>query len=352
MKTSVFIDANKLIQFGKDFSNSEALTFIGLIKSGFVDFVTTDLTIAEVAKRRTTLDMKGLDDVWKDDFKSKLSKYFEVTLPEISKEEFRAKLFEQNHEEVLKRFNVDFDAAVYSINEVEPMEVLDDYTHARGLFGESSKKDQFPDAFILASIKKLASDKRRIVFITDDGDFKDAVTSTPHLEHVNSFKGLMSLLEIEPATDEEHEFIEEGLRYLTPATVSALDQYIIYANDVEDAELEIQRTKVLDVDLQNIYKTTSEKGAAEDIYLVYADVSCLAYVTFSHPEWDTAIWDGEDKVLTPWETVSGAKDVEIDAIPFAYVLSINAKTKTIAVNSASVRGNGFIYAELYPNDRY
>lgn len=344
MAAKVFIDANKFLQFGKNFDKSEALVLRELVDAELIRVVTTDLTIIEIAKRWAKKDLEALEPLFKDDFKGRAEEHLGIKLPALTREEVWQKIFGEYHKRLKQKFIVEFKTKPLSINDVPPLSVLNDYTHGKGVFSDSSKKDQFPDAFIFAAVASVASEDQPIAFITADKDFSKAIDQADHITELNSFQELMAHLNIAEVSEADKEILDGFLDEFEVKTSEELVQYIVHAEDVEDAELEILEVYDHEIKIETAYRVTSEDNS----FLLYGHVTCKARVAFSHWDWDNAIWDSEDKRLVPWgEKVSGVRVVEIEDIPFAYAIEVTADKSSCEVLSASVRGNGYITAELY-----
>ncbi|MEG3190797.1 PIN domain-containing protein [Lysobacter sp. D1-1-M9] len=343
MPRKVFIDASKIIQFGHSLDNAEARTIVELCELGLVRLVTTDLTVAEVAKRFAKVEFEKVQDICRPDFRDRAQRYLDIELPSVERDALRKKIFDQQ----LLRVN-DFvkatKASVLSIDDVRPSQVLGDYTHARGLFSAASKKDQFPDAFIFAALVGALEADEKLIIHAQDKDFGPAVKHLPNVSFVDAFEGLLSELGISMVDESVFDLVEANANAFEIPIGEALKQYIIHADDVEDGEMEVSEVGEVELDISRVY------GAWEDTYLVYGTVSCKATVDYSHPDWESAIYDSEDKVLIPFGSVSGEAEVDLDKIPFSFEVEVDPDDKSLNVSAADVRGHGFITATLHPRE--
>ena len=78
--------------------------------------------------------------------------------------------------------------------------------------------------------------------------------------------------------------------------------------DVEDSE--IKETNVTDVEVMELtsFGSTEER----DSILVIGRLTVRADVSYSHPDWDNAIYDSEDKRHIPFEDLNGETEVSFD----------------------------------------
>lgn len=347
MKRRIFIDANQLIQFGHGLKSAEARALHELVELGELKLITTDLTIREVAKRFAKNDLEKLQEVCKPDVRSRIKQYLGIELPEISREDIWGKTYDRHFREVSDYFEK-VNTKVLKIETVSPMVVLEDYTHGRGLFSTSSKKDQFPDAFIFEALKSIASADQPLLVLSHDVDFKQACARTDHIRHVGSFQELLGEVGIESAGDAEYELIERFEEEFRGPVESALQEHFIYSDDVEDGEIEVISVEEITLESIKVYRSTLEPNS----YLVYAKVSCKAKALFNHPDWDNAIWDSEDKVLIPFDTVEGAAEVEFESEPFTFTFIYDPEFDTAEVSNPQLRGSGYLSTSLYPREDF
>ncbi|WP_147300589.1 PIN domain-containing protein [Lysobacter silvisoli] len=348
MTQNVFIDANKIIQFGHAFDSAEASTLRDLIEVDILRVVTTDLTISEVAKRFAKVEMDKLQDICRPDLRVRAKRYLDLDIPEIDRDELRGRIFEEHHGRVVRFLREELRALVLNIDSVSPSQILDDYTHGRGMFSLSSKKDQFPDAFILAALLEGVSEINSLIILSGDHDFLPAVSNVAHVKLVENFERLLEVLGVAPAGDEALDLLDRFEAEFNDSVGEALQDYIIYSEDVEDGELEVQSVRDATLDRIRVYTSKKSKGT----YLVYARVSCKAEVSFNHPDWESAIYDSEDKVLFPFETVEGEKEVDIDDVPFSFVFEYDRESDEATISNATVLGGAYVSATLYPPDWY
>src|SRR5688572_11633247 len=95
MPQRVFLDANKLIQFGHGLVGAEAKTLKELVDAGLVSVVTTDLTTREVAKRFAKQEMEKIQEVCKSEFRDRAKRYLGVDIPETSREDLWQRIFDE-----------------------------------------------------------------------------------------------------------------------------------------------------------------------------------------------------------------------------------------------------------------
>ena len=94
-------------------------------------------------------------------------------------------------------------------------------------------------------------------------------------------------------------------------------------------------------------------GATEegDPILVVGRVGVRAKVSYSHPNWDEAMYDSEDKVLIPFEDVSGETEIEL-SIDVSMTIAVDDKGAPTDIEELSFRNRDFQCVTLYPTETY
>jgi hypothetical protein len=344
----VFIDANTWISWGHELNKAEASTLEDLIDHGFVKVVVTDLTINEVAKKFRNNDFDKLEPFTRPDLRHTAKEHLGLDFPEVDKIELRQSLFDHHYKNVERALRGRFRAEVRSIDEVKPTDVLKDYTHGAGLFGPSAKKDQFPDAFIFAAIGQAATKDEPLLVLSKDGDFAKACEEAPHIHRVDSLPRLLEALGIAPEDDELISTIEEDIDLFQEPLAELLADTFLDAEDVEDAEIEfVKLIGVKSIEVKAMYRI----GEKEQSYIGFGKASADIEVRYSHPDWESAYWDGEDKVAIPHESVEGTSDVVTDDFLFSFLVQIE-KDAAPHVYNCEVREPWGITVTLYPQDHY
>jgi len=72
-------------------------------------------------------------------------------------------------------------------------------------------------------------------------------------------------------------------------------------------------------------------------------------VSYNHPDWDTASYDSEDKVLIPHHHVNGEKRVDIET-DFTMTLNVDRNGKPAKIAEFSFDDDSFIWVSLMPSD--
>ena len=97
--------------------------------------------------------------------------------------------------------------------------------------------------------------------------------------------------------------------------------------------------------IRDRYAPLTKKGDA--ILLGQAEV--IANFDICHPNWDEAMYDSEEKVLIPFESITGEIESNL-TISFAMSVSIK-KGKLDAIEKVQFTNESeFIYIDFYPSD--
>ena len=141
------------------------------------------------------------------------------------------------------------------------------------------------------------------------------------------------------------DFVQHNLDEIVDTVNHELNQFGLQVDDVEDAEIEestVENVSFID------FRTFRTAGDGKDVLVVgriYMDV----HVSYHHPDWDTAVWDSEDRVAIPLHTVEGERNIDVEA-NFNMTLKVNQPGKPISIAEFAFNDNNFIWVSISPND--
>jgi hypothetical protein len=299
----VFLDANVVIRAGKPPGGPLIPRVADLVDAGYIKIVTTDLIKMEIAKKHAANDFEVIGDLTRRRVRDLANEVLAVKLPEISLAELHRKLIEKYHAAVENMFT-SLRAETLSIDSVKPSVVFDAYACKTGLFGDHAKKDQFSDAFIFEALKATATKRDPLTIVSDDKDFAAVIKNAEHITELGSIADLFAKLglTIEAAPD-VNDFVDNNRNVIVGAVHDELNQWGLQVSDVDDAEIdEAEVENVSFVDLRTF--RTAEPGKE---ILVVGRIEMDVKVSYHHPDWDTATYDSEDKVLLPHHTVEARR---------------------------------------------
>lgn len=341
----VFLDANIVISAGKP-PGDPILERVGdLVRAELITVLTTDLTITEVSKKHAENDYEVIKDIGRQHFRKIVKQVVGANIPEITKAQMKARLtaaYKTSTEKIFKTLN----AKILAIDNVKPSVVFAAYAASEGLFTGESKKDQFPDAFIFECLKVEASSASPVIIISNDRDFEKPVKDYEYISLAQSLPALFKTLGLEIEAPELDAFLAEHKNELIAAANRELSDWGLIG-DVDDADIE--ETDITDIELQEIqaFKPTEDGGS----FLVVGRMTVKANISYTHPDWDRAIYDSEDKVLIPFDEVSGETEINFD-VSISMSIGVDNNGFPAEIEDLRFRNSDFQYVELHPHDPY
>ena len=341
----VFLDANVLISAGKPPGGPEINRVRDLVDAELISVLTTDLTIVEVAKFHAKNDLDLLSDITAPHFRKLVELHTGVKLIDLKKSALKTQLSD-HYLTSTRAMLQSLKATELSVDSVKPSTVLDAYSTGTGFFEEGVKKDQFPDAFAFEGIKLIATEKQPVIIVSADNDFKKPAASAEHISLVGSFLELFEHLGLQHEAPDVAAWLEAHSDDLVSLTDSELADWGLQG-DIEDSQVDETNVTAVKIERVTAFKPIEEG----DPILVFATVTALVSISYSHPDWDSAAYDSEDKVLIPWDTISGESEIEIE-IDIAMTIAVNNDGTPDEIEELSFRNDRFVYVELHPNDPY
>jgi len=342
----VFLDANILIAVGKPPGGPEIARVAELVDAKMISVLTTDLTVMEVAKKHADNDLKEVKEFARAHVHSILQKITETILPVLTKEEMRERLLAGYRSETDKMFKR-LGAKVLSIDDVAPSSIFNDYTRATGFFSGEGKKDQFPDAFIFERIKAEAAVERPLIVVTADGDYAAPVEREENIDLVASLPELFTKLGLEYEAPQVDAFLDQNIEALIEGVNEELGNWGLIG-DVEDSEIDKATVTNLTILDRSAFKSVETDGPI----VVVAKLEVDADIYYSHPDWDNASYDSEDKVLLPWDTVEGDTTVSLTVDVSISIEVDESDGSPRRFDEIRFRNDRFQYVVLHPYDHY
>lgn len=315
-KVQVYLDSNIVIQAGKP-PASPLLERVGdLVTLGRIDLLVTDVTKAEVANKHVENDYSIIKDAGRSHFRRLICDTLGVDLPKLSKTDIRNRLVDKYVAEVDAMF-CSIGADTLSVDDVSPSSILKEYASRSGFFGPDGKKDQFPDAFIFGALAPLANNESPVIIVSDDRDFLTPSKEEEHIILLRSLPELFKWLGLAVEDPDIEAQLVEREQDVLEAVSREIGNWTLQATDIIDAEIEpISATAIHYFDLTS-FGETGDEGRL----LVVGHALVSIHVWFSHPDWDTASYDSEDKILIPHGDVSGERILETEIKFFMTILT-------------------------------
>ncbi|MDF0545939.1 PIN domain-containing protein [Sphingobium sp. H39-3-25] len=342
----IFLDANIVIAAGKPPGGPELDRVKDLVDAGLVRMLTTDLTITEVAKKHAQNDFDLIRSICQPHFRDIVAAATGAKLPSMKNGELRTVLKERYEAQTLAMFKA-LCAQTLKVDDVKPSAVLDAYSQKTGFFLGEGKKDQFPDAFLFECLKQIASKKTPVIIVSADGDFAGPVKDAEHISLVKSLPALFEALGLEMAAPEIDAFLDGQNEALVGLINDELTSWGLQSDDVMDTEIDDIVVEGVEVSKVTAFKPLAEGGSI----LAIAKAGVRATISYTHPNWDEAMWDSEDKIAIPYDTVSGETEIEL-SIDIALSLSVDGDGEIEEIDGLRFRSANFQYVTLYPPDNY
>ena len=345
---NIYLDSNIIIKLGVPPQSPSLDRINDLQRKGVINVVTTSLTIDEIAKKYTSNDFKLISGIARSGFKKAFSKISDLELPFDNKQDLFEALLKENRKEVTK-FHKTLSASVIDIDGVKPSSVFDQYAKGLGVFADGAKDGQVQDAFIFEALKLGLKEIGQIHIVSSDKDFEHLVRTRPKKFKLDAtLEEFISRVD-ETILDEEdiETWLEDNNRELEREFESELNGWAIQSMDVQEGYVEESTLNEIEfIDFQG-FGPVKRNGNA----LIIGRTTVGALLSFTHPNWDEAMYDSEDKVLIPFENVQG--DIESDLDIFFSMSVTMKKGKLHEIDEVRFTDETkFIYQDFYDHSHY
>lgn len=291
MKDIVFIDASIFIR-EKYFSRSNRINnLLQLHHSGLLDFVSTEITIAELTKHFIETVEQDYNYIIKSD--AELAQKG-IKCPLNINTSFDIRKCAKN---VIDHFLQQSATHVIGYNELKSIEpIFSNYFNQNPPFHTGKKKYEFPDAFALCLLESYCQNKKlpKIIVLSADNDMKDYDSKyldyRDYKEYVteksaekNTIEAIAHLLELEEVSivsDIEDELME------------ALQNETVYYNVISSSEIKEIDVKGIDVELDTGGFSIIDQ--TEEYYILEVPVRISYSVDIEYIEYSHAFYDRED----------------------------------------------------------
>ena len=339
----VFLDANVVIRAGKPPGGPLIQKLRELAEAGLIQVVSTDHTLLEVARQQVRNDYGELRVLGHKKLATKAKESLGIEVATVPDATIREALWAKYEKETGEMF-AGLGANILPVDNASASKILSDYSKGNGFFSSRNKKDQFPDAFVFDTLVAHSDNDNPLLIVSDDGDFEHAAETTDCITLTDSIAGVFEKLGLENDAPDTAEFLENHTGEASALFLSALEDLTLEADDIEDAYVEITEISQLTLNVSNTFSTASKNGTVT--IMGNAKISAAAY--FSHPNWENAIWDSEDKVLRPFEEVSGDKEVEF-SVEFSMSILVDDEGNLSEIDRVDIR-NDSLSITLYPEN--
>jgi hypothetical protein len=248
---NIFIDTQVFGASNFDYSSQLFKTLISLIHDKRISVHLTEITFNEIKSNIREEVEKARSKFQSLQAKSDTRIIKNITGPlnnalnaKFDVEEVFTELADQ-----LGQFLLNIDAHMIPIEGVSILEVFERYFSRKPPFGKDKKKNEFPDAFVLAALQKWCQENQEKVYvISGDADMIYACAGSEYLISVPTLEGFLDLV---AAENELYEFANQLLEKYKDAIIAE-----IYTNfpdigfwldevDGEVYDVNVQSVKIL-----------------------------------------------------------------------------------------------------------
>jgi len=333
---SIFLDTNIFISQKYDFSDTKNSDFNNLVK--MVNDGKIKLYISQIVEHEVKKHIKeDIFEIFKEVKKSrnivlkKISKNYLQTLVLSNLFSFYNLKKDDISEEIISKFDKflkDSKVCKLDCKNIDPQQIIVDYMDSNPPFeNKEKKKYEFPDAFMIAKLKRSFNEKNPIYVITKDEGFKKAIENIAGLE--GKYDNLKDVFDLINRENEIYNEIKEFLSNSTHTTeiLEKLKEEIkdkLESNSIEVDGMRYDRkgicggfeyedTEIENVDINN-FEFKSVDMITDDEVIVSVEVNTLILVICSFLDEENSIWDPEEKeyMFSTWKNIKEKHEVDIN----------------------------------------
>ena len=333
---SIFLDTNIFISQKYDFSDTKNSDFNNLVK--MVNDGKIKLYISQIVEHEVKKHIKeDIFEIFKEVKKSrnivlkKFSKNYSQTSVLSNLFSFYNLKKDDISEEIISKFDKflkDSKVCKLDCKNIDPQQIIVDYMDSNPPFeNKEKKKYEFPDAFMIAKLKRSFNEKNPIYVITKDEGFKKAIENIAGLE--GKYDNLKEVFDLINRENEIYNEIKEFLSNSTHTTeiLEKLKEEIkdkLESNSIEVDGMRYDRkgicggfeyedTEIENVDINN-FEFKSVDMITDDEVIVSVEVNTLILVICSFLDEENSIWDPEEKeyMFSTWKNIKEEHKVDIN----------------------------------------
>jgi len=296
----VFLDTNVFVRSNFDFSNRVFEIFADYVDRDLFQLVLTDINVSEV-QRHIRRNIEGSREAF-NAFHKTVRILANCRDPRFDLVREKKLDYQVIHEEILeqwKSFLTRTNATVLPVDGSKTGEVFERYFEGQAPFGPHGKKDEFPDAFALATLETWlgghATGSGRLYIVSEDGLVGAYCTGHPSLIHVASFTELLALAakhveEVQQnAKETEHDEIleafQEWLESSPEDVTSAIsDAFELLGFELDQFEGDVETVTVQRVEVNSARIIALDGERQHGTAVVNATVDYKAEVIYPDPE--------------------------------------------------------------------
>lgn len=365
---SIFIDTNVYIKTKYNTSENSSLKIVEkYINEGKLVLYTSRVVIGEVLAHieKDTIEVVRILNKAKKDSKKLLSESI-VTNTDISRiyESIDANDAVKITKERFDMFFTDTKAVIISDSDITISDILADYFSGRPPFEKkASKKNEFPDAFMISQIKSTFNVCNPGIVISDDNGFIEGLRSVNGVQCLRNLKELFNLINI---NDKWIPVIKDCIKskdFHDEISESIDSQFADGKFDVEGLEYdrkgmsyghEYDEVYPIYLNIINLKLNTVDDITNDGFIQISIDVESEFEVNCYYDDFDDAIWNSEDKeyIYVPrGQTVEKHKSIFESEVVLKIVdekdgtLSFDSQSSVIKLDSSTRLSRNYILNE-------
>jgi len=307
---NVFIDTSIFRSHNFNINSKSFFVIKSLCKSKRVNLIITDITIEEIKAKLSELIGETESIIKKTRAKVGILRNLESDDYKFLFEEFKTEeVYNQLIDKIMNYFD-QCDVEIIRATEIDPKSIFSDYFKGRPPFGKGKKKNEFPDAFVIAAIDEWSKKTgNKIYIVSGDQDFKDVQSVNKNLIYLKSLKKFIELV----LSDDNVlvEFVHDLINNNKDKILAAIEKEIKHCEMVvmdadSDAEAFIEDASIIDLyDIAVIELSENEATINANVR-----VSLDVFVNCFDP--DSWYKDSEDGTIYYWDKIEDTFEREMD----------------------------------------
>lgn len=271
LKTSkVFLDTSIFVKEYFNWDNINLSQVRRYASAGVIQLYTTDLTKKEIEKKVTGAIEKDYP-AFKNLMKTNRILKVLPGMNKLYKEYTKEKLVDQELEKFRKYF-LDNQISEITMNNIDLNEIINLYFEGKPPFGSGKKKSEFPDAFVIASLKNWCKkNNEELYVVSGDNDFKEALRGFNQIIFISD---LSSFLDLIPPKQKRDVLIKELNRNRTTIEKQIIEcfqneaeNFIVLLSEIEGeiVAVSVEKLEIIDnfkiqvIDVNKAFISTTVK---------------------------------------------------------------------------------------------
>lgn len=283
----VFLDTQVFEQELYDFDSRHFTRLKTLVDEGLVRVILTEITYREVISRIRETVAKGLEDLKSAVNKNRpikilrhLTPTFDGVFAKLTPTEL-AKILELQFEDFRKALKIN----TLPIKGVTPSKIFQDYFESRPPFSQGRKKNEFPDAFAAALLKKDAV-VAPIYVVSGDEDWK--LMCDKQLIHISSLTEFFALFPNPDLASALRDGLVEFFKFTSNEDI--LERFRSLRFETDGVDGKITKVEDIEISIEKIVIVEAKEGVADAEMTVNVEFNAdVDYVIE-----DTGYWEGDD----------------------------------------------------------